>query len=97
MIVGAITFISSMGAGGGGVAHTAHLGGLIVGYHLSQEPARRHPLQELKYRWLRWKMARARSKFDVYSGGRNRRRRRRQLEERLEEAHSLRCLRRQAA
>jgi membrane associated rhomboid family serine protease len=32
MIVGAITFLSSIGAGGGGVAHTAHLGGIIVGY-----------------------------------------------------------------
>ena len=32
MIVGAITFLSSMGAGGSGVAHTAHLGGLVVGY-----------------------------------------------------------------
>ena len=40
MIVGAITFISSMGAGGGGVAHTAHLGGLRRRLSLSQEPAR---------------------------------------------------------
>ena len=32
MIVGAITFLSSVGGGGGGVAHTAHLGGLAVGY-----------------------------------------------------------------
>ena len=72
MIVGAITFLSSMGAGGGGVAHTAHLGGLIVGY-IYLKSLRTHPLQELKYRWLRWKMQRARGKFDVYSGGRNRR------------------------
>ncbi len=28
-------------------------------------------MDELKYRWLRWKMGRARSKFDVYSGGRS--------------------------
>jgi membrane associated rhomboid family serine protease len=72
IIVGAITFISSMGAGGGGVAHTAHLGGLVVGY-LYLKSLRGHPLQELKYRWLRWKMTRARSKFDVYSGGRTKR------------------------
>lgn len=72
MIVGAITFLSSVGAGGGGVAHTAHLGGLVVGY-VYLKSLRRHPLQELKYRWLRWKMTRARSKFDVYSGGRNQR------------------------
>jgi membrane associated rhomboid family serine protease len=73
MIIGAITFLASMGAGGGGVAHTAHLGGLLVGYGYLKS-LRTHPLQELKYRWLRWKMTRARSKFDVYSGGRTRRR-----------------------
>ena len=32
MIIGAIAFLSSVGSGGGGVAHTAHLGGLVVGY-----------------------------------------------------------------
>jgi hypothetical protein len=26
---------------------------------------------EVKYRYLRWKMGRARSRFDVYSGGRS--------------------------
>lgn len=72
MIVGAIAFLSSMGAGGGGVAHTAHLGGLIVGY-LYLKGLRANPLLDLKSRWLRWKMARARSRFDVYSGGRNKR------------------------
>jgi membrane associated rhomboid family serine protease len=69
MIIGAITFLSSAGAGGRGVAHTAHLGGLIVGY-LYLRGLRGRPFDELKYRWLRWKMNRARSRFDVYSGGR---------------------------
>ena len=32
LIVGAIAFLSSFGGPGGGVAHTAHLGGLVVGY-----------------------------------------------------------------
>ena len=32
MIVGAIAFFSSLGGPGGGIAHSAHLGGLIVGY-----------------------------------------------------------------
>jgi membrane associated rhomboid family serine protease len=73
MIVGAITFLSSIGAGGsGGVAHTAHLGGLLVGYAYLKS-LRGRPLQELKYRWLRWRMSRARNKFDVYTGGRSRR------------------------
>lgn len=59
MIVGAIAFISALGGPGGGVAHTAHLGGLLVGYaYLSGLRAR--PFAEVKYRWLRWKMGRAR-------------------------------------
>ena len=70
MIVGAIAFFSALGGPGGGVAHTAHLGGLVVGY-LYLKGLRARPLDELKYRWLRWKMGRARSKFDVYSGGRS--------------------------
>ena len=69
MIIGAIAFLSSLGGPGGGVAHSAHLGGLVVGY-LYLKGLRARPLDELKYRWLRWRMGRARSRFDVYSGGR---------------------------
>lgn len=69
-ILGAIAFLSSMSGPGGGVAHSAHLGGLVVGY-LYLKSLRARPMDELKYRYLRWKMGRARSKFDVYSGGRS--------------------------
>jgi membrane associated rhomboid family serine protease len=69
-ILGAIAFLSSMGGPGGGVAHAAHLGGLVVGY-LYLKGLRNRPLDELKYRYLKWKMGRARSRFDVYSGGRS--------------------------
>jgi membrane associated rhomboid family serine protease len=69
IILGAIAFLSSMNGTGGGIAHTAHLGGLVVGY-LYLKSLRARPMDELKYRYLRWKMGRARSKFDVYSGGR---------------------------
>ena len=41
----------------------------MVGY-LYLKGLRGKPLDELKYRWLRWKMNRARGKFDVYTGGR---------------------------
>jgi membrane associated rhomboid family serine protease len=68
-IMGLIAFWSSVSGTGGGVAHTAHLGGLVIGY-LYLKGLRSRPLDELKYRYLRWKMGRARSKFDVYSGGR---------------------------
>jgi membrane associated rhomboid family serine protease len=70
MIVGAIAFLSSLGGPGSGVAHIAHLGGLVVGY-LYLKSLRARPLDELRYRWLRWRMGRARSRFDVYSGGKS--------------------------
>ena len=70
MIAGALVFLSAAGGVGGGVAHWAHLGGLVVGY-LYLKGLKARPLDEIKYRWLRWKMGRARSRFDVYSGGRS--------------------------
>ena len=69
LIAGAIAFLSSLGGPGGGVAHAAHLGGLVVGY-VYLKGLRMRPMDEIKYRYLRWKMGRARSRFDVYSGGR---------------------------
>jgi membrane associated rhomboid family serine protease len=71
MIVGAIAFFSSIGSSGGGVAHVAHLGGLVVGYLYLK--GRRGPLDAIKYRWMRWKLSRSRPKFDVYEGGGQRR------------------------
>ena len=68
IILGAIAFLSAMN-GSGGIAHTAHLGGLVAGY-LYLKSLRSRPMDEIKYRYLRWKMGRARGKFDVYSGGR---------------------------
>src|SRR6185295_13560833 len=67
-IIGAIAFFSSLSEAGG-VANATHLGGLLVGY-LYLKGARMHPLSELKYRYLKWKINRVRKKFDVYSGGR---------------------------
>jgi len=67
-IMGAIAFFSSLSEAGG-VANATHLGGLLVGY-LYLKGARLHPLSELKYRYLKWKINRVRKKFDVYSGGR---------------------------
>ncbi|RPI54340.1 MAG: rhomboid family intramembrane serine protease [Acidobacteria bacterium] len=70
MIMGLIALVSAAGDSGGGIAHITHLGGLIAGYvmlrgrHLS-------PANEVRYRYLRWKMDRARKKFGVYSGGKN--------------------------
>ncbi|MFB3853283.1 MAG: rhomboid family intramembrane serine protease [Vicinamibacterales bacterium] len=69
LILGAITFLLSVNDSGGGVAHVAHLGGMVFGFaYLRLGGAR--PLSELKYRYFKWKMNRHRRRFDVYSGGR---------------------------
>jgi membrane associated rhomboid family serine protease len=67
-IMGAIAFFSSLGETGG-VANATHLGGLLVGY-LMLKSGKIHPVSEMKYRYLKWKINRVRKKFDVYSGGR---------------------------
>jgi membrane associated rhomboid family serine protease len=68
IISGGIALMFSLG-GGGGVAHTAHLGGLVVGY-LYLKGTRIHLISEIQYRFLKWRINRMRRKFDVYSGGR---------------------------
>jgi membrane associated rhomboid family serine protease len=70
MIMGAIALISSVNGNQGGVANSAHLGGLVFGY-LYLRVWRTRPLAEIKYRYVKWRMNRLRSKFDVYTGGRN--------------------------
>jgi membrane associated rhomboid family serine protease len=67
-ILGAIALVTSFSEVGG-VANATHLGGLLVGY-LMLKGAKMHPLSEVKYRYLKWKINRVRKKFDVYSGGR---------------------------
>jgi membrane associated rhomboid family serine protease len=68
MIIGAIALYSTL-IETGGVAGATHLGGLAVAYGYLKR-GRSHPLAELKYRYLKWKINRVRKKFDVYSGGR---------------------------
>jgi membrane associated rhomboid family serine protease len=67
-ILGALALLFSAG-GGGGIAHTAHLGGMAVAY-MYLKGARMHLISEIQYRILKWRINRARRKFDVYSGGR---------------------------
>jgi membrane associated rhomboid family serine protease len=69
MIFGGIELFLSASDLGGGVAHVAHLGGLAAGYVLLRG-RRFRPIEEARYRYLRWKMERARKKFGVYTGGR---------------------------
>jgi membrane associated rhomboid family serine protease len=74
LIAGAIAFLSSLSESGG-VANATHLGGLLVAYvyltSLRKGPRiQLNPWAEVKYRWVKWRLASARKKFDVYSGGR---------------------------
>ncbi len=69
MIMGAISLLSAIGDTGAGIAHITHLGGLVAGYALLRG-RRFRPMEAARYRYLRWKMERARKKFGVYSGGR---------------------------
>jgi membrane associated rhomboid family serine protease len=69
MIFGAIELMLTLGGGQGGVANGAHLGGLVVGYvYLRMWPS--HPMDAIKYRYVRFRMNRLRRKFDVHAGGR---------------------------
>jgi membrane associated rhomboid family serine protease len=67
-ILAGIALLTSLSESGG-VANATHLGGLVVAY-VFLKSGRVHPLSEVKYRYLKWKINRVRKKFDVYSGGR---------------------------
>ena len=69
MIMGALAFMAAGEGSGTGVANTAHLGGLLVGY-LYLKRGRINLGSEIKYRYLKWRINRMRRRFDVYSGGR---------------------------
>jgi membrane associated rhomboid family serine protease len=72
LIFGAIALYSAVSNTQGGVAHVAHLGGLLVGWvYLRSGNVNVHPIAEIKYRYIKWKINRSRRKFDVYSGGRS--------------------------
>jgi membrane associated rhomboid family serine protease len=68
LVMGAISLWLSVTSSGGGVAHITHLGGLVAGY-VYLNSGRGGLTAEIKYRYLKWKMARLRRRFDVVSGG----------------------------
>jgi membrane associated rhomboid family serine protease len=69
LILGAVTFLSSIGGTGGGVAHSAHLGGLAVGY-LYLKSRGGGPIARLRFRYAKFRMNRMRKGFEVHTGGR---------------------------
>jgi membrane associated rhomboid family serine protease len=67
MIIGAIAFLSSIGASGSGVSHVAHLGGMIFGYLYLKKGRFRVDLVDVVSRRVQtWRRERARKKFQVY-------------------------------
>ena len=72
MIIGAIAFLSSLGATGGGVSHVAHLGGMIFGYFylksrfLRGRSAPADLVATLRRQWEDYKLQRAKRRFEVY-------------------------------
>jgi membrane associated rhomboid family serine protease len=80
MIVGSITFLSSLNANSG-VSHVAHLGGMLVAFLLLKttqgQSAMRRPrgpslMRRLEQAWTDYKLRRARKKFQVYMSKQNR-------------------------
>lgn len=69
LITGAITLLLSVTSSGGHMAHLAHLGGLVTGWALLTR-GRGGLAAELKYRYTKWRLQRARRKFDIHQGGR---------------------------
>ncbi len=68
-LMGALVLVQAR-AGSGGVAHYAHLGGLVVGYLYLTVGRGGGPWAEIKYRYVKWRMNRLKKRFDVHEGGR---------------------------
>jgi len=68
-ILGGLAFFSSISATGGGIAHVAHLGGMLCGF-LYLRGGRF--FSDIRWRYDRWRRNRLRRKFDVYYNERRR-------------------------
>lgn len=69
LIFGALAFFSGWGSTGGGVAHFAHLGGLVIGYLYLKGP--RGMKYSMQSAITSWRFARLKRKFQVHDGGRS--------------------------
>ncbi len=73
LILGGIAFLSTFSASSGGVSHVAHLGGMLFGFlYLRSQATRRRSsggfkgLDSLTQAYRRWKLERAKRRFEVY-------------------------------
>jgi membrane associated rhomboid family serine protease len=67
--LGVMAFLSSLSASGSGVAHVAHLGGMLCGLVYLKGGSL---IPSLRYRYDRWQRNRLRRKFEVYYNERRR-------------------------
>lgn len=81
MILGGMAFFSSLSASGSGIAHVAHLGGMLCGFIYMKQKGfgRRHSYSQrkgivagIRERYAQWQRARLRKKFEVYYNDRHR-------------------------
>jgi len=63
MVIGGMAFLSSLGGSGSGIAHVAHLGGMIFGYLYLRGPRLQFRFRD---RYDQWQRERLRRKFEVY-------------------------------
>ncbi|MBI4364701.1 MAG: rhomboid family intramembrane serine protease [Candidatus Latescibacteria bacterium] len=66
LILGLVTFWSSVSAVGGGVAHVAHLGGMVFGWLYLRGPRWPRFGSGLRDAYGRWRRDRLRKRFQVY-------------------------------
>ncbi|OFW01842.1 MAG: hypothetical protein A3G20_02545 [Acidobacteria bacterium RIFCSPLOWO2_12_FULL_59_11] len=67
MILGGIAFLSALSTPGDFVSHTAHLGGMVVGYlYLRGWPLYSRLYFTLRNRYYRWRRLRLQRQFEVY-------------------------------
>ena len=67
VMMGGLAFLSSLSASGGGVAHVAHLGGMVIGLIYLKGGS----LFKFRHHYDRWQRARLRKKFEVYYNDRH--------------------------
>lgn len=66
MMIGGIAFMSSFSGGGGGIAHIAHLGGMVFGFLYLRSGKVGGLTRGLRDYYDKWQRERLRRKFDVY-------------------------------